>query len=87
MKARGGEGCPVSGGTGGERDESGGGGCPFRGKGKKYKSEKQYDVYGRELNQDNNMPTTAAQGKAPGQKMDLPTERVKSNIPKVRRDY
>ncbi len=97
MKARGGEGCPVSGGKGGERDESGGGcpvrggdrgkgggGCPLKGK-RKYKNEKQYDVYGREINEDNNMPKTAAQDKAPGQKMDLPTERVKSNIPKVQR--
>ncbi len=85
MKAREGGGCPVSGGKGGERDESGGG-CPFKGKGQ-YKNEKQYDVYGREVNQDNNMPKTAAQEKVPGQKMDLPTERVKSNIPKVQRDY
>ncbi len=80
VKARG-EGCPVSGGRGGERGESPGG-CPVRGKGK-YKADKQYDVYGREVNADNNMPKTAAQGKIPGQKIDLSTERVKSNIRKV----
>jgi cytochrome c heme-lyase len=43
----------------------------------------QYNVYSEPIDPKNNMPATANQEPAPGQRGNLPTERVKSSIPKA----
>ena len=59
-----------------------GGGCPVdhskRGNG----GAKMYNVYNQVIDPTNQMPSKSQQVKAPGQKMDLPMDRVTSNIPK-----
>jgi hypothetical protein len=60
--------------------------CPVRGgergSSAKYMNPKQFDVYSRPINPDNNMPSQAAQEPAPNQKGDLSKQRVASSIPK-----
>jgi len=46
----------------------------------------QYNVYSEPIDPKNNMPATANQELAPGQRLSLPTERVKSSIPKAGTD-
>jgi hypothetical protein len=52
------------------------GGCPVK--------HQEYNVYSQPIDPKNNMPQTANQLRGPGQTKDLPTDRVKSSIPKVR---
>jgi hypothetical protein len=59
-------------------DEGGGGGCPVKNK------HGEYNVYSQPIDPKNNMPSVANQMPAPGQSKPLSTERVVSNIPKVR---
>ena len=55
-------------------------GCPVRNK----KSSLVYDLYSQPLDPKNNVPAVANQLPSPDQSSSLPTEHVKSNIPKVR---
>jgi cytochrome c heme-lyase len=52
-------------------------------KGDKYVHPVQYNVYSEPIDPKNNMPATANQELAPGQRIKLNTERVKSSIPKA----
>jgi cytochrome c heme-lyase len=51
--------------------------------GEKYVNPVQYNVYSEPIDPKNNMPATANQELAPGQRIKLSTERVKSSIPKA----
>jgi cytochrome c heme-lyase len=51
--------------------------------GDKYVHPVQYNVYSEPIDPKNNMPATANQEPAPGQRFKLNTERVKSSIPKA----
>jgi hypothetical protein len=64
-----GEGCPV-------KHEPAPDGCPVK--------HQEYNVYSQPIDPSNNMPNTANQLRGPGQTKDLPTDRVKSSIGKVR---
>lgn len=72
------EGCPVK----GEADQ---GGCPVKKK-DGYIAPQQYDVYSRPIDPRNNMPSTAIQSSAPGQRIELSKDRVVSTIPKAGTD-
>ena len=54
--------------------------------GDKYVHPVQYNVYSEPIDPKNNMPATANQEPAPGQRITLNTERVKSSIPKAGTD-
>jgi cytochrome c heme-lyase len=54
--------------------------------GEKYVHPVQYNVYSEPIDPKNNMPATANQEPAPGQRLKLNTERVKSSIPKAGTD-
>ena len=57
--------------------------CPVRGKeAPRYKNKEQYNVYNQKIDPTNQMPSEANQVRSPGQRVDLPMERVKSTIPK-----
>jgi cytochrome c heme-lyase len=57
--------------------------CPVREKqAPRYKNKDQYNVYNQKLDPTNQMPSNANQMRSPGQSEDLPTERVRSTIPK-----
>jgi hypothetical protein len=62
---------------------SGGSGsaCPVKRRGQQ---QQEYNVYAQPIDPNNNMPQEANQLPAPGQTKPLSTDRVKSNIPKVR---
>jgi Cytochrome c/c1 heme lyase len=62
---------------------SGGGGCPVKAG---RQQQQEYNVYAQPIDSKNNMPQEANQLPAPGQTKPLSTDRVKSNIPKVRHD-
>lgn len=47
-------------------------------------TQQEYNVYAQPIDPKNNMPQEANQLPAPGQSKSLSTDRVKSNIPKVR---
>jgi hypothetical protein len=63
------EGCPV-------KHQASEGGCPVK--------HQEYNVYSQPIDPNNNMPQSANQLRGPGQTKDLPTDRVKSSIGKVR---
>lgn len=71
-----GEGCPVKHEAQAPASSEG---CPVK--------HQEYNVYSQPIDPDNNMPTSANQLRGPGQTKDLPTERVKSSIGKVRYIY
>jgi hypothetical protein len=64
-----GEGCPV-------KHEPAPDGCPVK--------HQEYNVYSQPIDPSNNMPNNPNQLRGPGQSKDLPTDRVKSSIGKVR---
>jgi hypothetical protein len=66
-----GEGCPVK-----HEIPAANEGCPVK--------HQEYNVYSQPIDPNNNMPTSANQLRGPGQSKDLPTDRVKSSIGKVR---
>jgi hypothetical protein len=67
-----GEGCPVK-----HETPAASEGCPVK--------HQEYNVYSQPIDPNNNMPTSANQLRGPGQTKDLPTDRVKSSIGKVRK--
>ena len=66
-----------------EQVESGSG-CPVKTDRLTKGSRPEFNVYGQEINRDNNMPANPNQFPASLQKQPLSTERVASTIPKVR---
>lgn len=73
--------CPVQ--HRASRDETPGGeGCPVRRKGGAYVNKDQFNVYSQKIDPTNNMPATANQQMAPGQREALSVQRVQSQIPK-----
>lgn len=58
-----------------------GDGCPVK-QGGKGTTQQQYNVYSQPIDPTNQMPAVANQLPSPGQTESLPTERVKSTIPK-----
>lgn len=57
--------------------------CPVK---SGYKNPNQYNVYSQIIDPKNNMPASPNQQKAPGQVVDLDSNRVSSNIPKAGTD-